>query len=247
MEYPTNRMYSPEIYLKDILENIDETEYYDSTDEIETAQWNVFKGYWYFSEIGFDFTEIFLQRLKAKFSPIAKNYRSLFAMEFIGNNETFTADNSDKRTPNLNSVKTQQDSGNTTDHYDYNTSKDETTFTYGKTDTVTPNLTTNTSRKERASQSFLEDVTNSGNSVSQLGGTDVESRERESTTDYTRTHGKKVETNNTETGNETIDYKKSETRKFDSFNPDSINTYISMRPMAIEFCLQFSSLFMEVF
>lgn len=77
MEWAT-KMYSPNRYLKDVLAVRDDIIPIESAapDEIRALR-QCFVDYWYFAEIGFDFDDIFVQRVNAVWKQVKSKYISL--------------------------------------------------------------------------------------------------------------------------------------------------------------------------
>lgn len=127
MEWAT-KMYSPKRYLKDVVEkygdevlpirvNIDIPNFNDTI--VTTLRKEVIE-YWYFAEIGFDFDDIFIQRLNAVWIQVLPKYIYIVQNSngAIINGYKLTKERTEnsKRTPNLNTQTTTTDGGTDTFH-----------------------------------------------------------------------------------------------------------------------------------
>lgn len=127
MEWAT-KMYSPKRYLKDVVEKYgDEVlpirvniTIPDFNDTIATTLRKEVIEYWYFAEIGFDFDDIFIQRLNAVWIQVLPKYIYIVqnSNDAIINGYKLTKERTEnsKRTPNLNTQTTTTDGGTDTFH-----------------------------------------------------------------------------------------------------------------------------------
>lgn len=208
-----NLKYSPKLYFKDVL-SVYDFNLYDATnpaDNYKKLAWELVTDYWYDAELGVEFTEIFISKMKRRFNVITTAYKKYLESGItMGSTEEYSKDFTNTRTPDLTTVDVSVDSGTRTDNY---------------------NMTTTTDHSEARERSSM------------VASTDRLYASENSTT---YNYGKQNDFTKTETGTETDTHTESGSRTYMNNNAENLAYLFENQAWTIEFCLQFSNLFMGV-
>lgn len=227
MTFPIENVMLPNrVLFKDTISHFDEALFTDTA--ARALQWTCIKEYWYYAEIGFDFEEIFIQRMLARFNIVSPKYTAVFediSAYILGGTETYKSE-------------TATTDGNTRD-YTRTRSGTDTSTDSGKDERTTTSESSG-SNSGIAYARASENTRNEGSATATETATETTSYGKSTT----KTASDSITDKTTDAG--TGSKNESYTRTFARLTPEELSVLLDSVPVRDMFCQEFRVLFMEI-